>query len=88
MTNHPFVNRELADKVLQIRERTYEDKLFSDMINLTDLYYKTLNYTEDELIMSVVAALEICPDKVYQALAYDREELKRKGKRNETDQCV
>ena len=88
MTNKPFVDRDLMDKVLQIRERTYDDKLFSDLINLTDLYYKTLNYTEDELIMSVVAALQICPDKVYQALAYDREELLRKGKKDETDKCV
>lgn len=85
MINKPFVDRDLMDKVLQIRERTYDDKLFSDLINITDLYYKTLNYTEDELIMSVVAALQICPDKVYQALAYDREELVRKGKKNETD---
>ena len=86
MINEPFVNRALMDKVLQIRERTYDDKLFSDMVNITDLYYKTLNYTEEELIMCVVAALQVCPDKVYQALAYDREELLRKGKSNERRQ--
>ena len=87
MTNKPFVNRELADKVLQIRERTFEDDLFLDIVNITDLYYKALNFTEDELIASVVAALEVCPNKVYQALAYDREELKRKGK-NRNDENI
>lgn len=83
MVNHPYVDRQLMDKVLQIRERKYEDKLFQDIVHVTDLYYKALNFTEDELIANVVAALEICPNKVFQALAYDREELKRKGKRND-----
>lgn len=86
--NEPIVNRALMDKVLAIRERTFDDVLFSESVNITDLFYKTLNYTEDELIMSVIAALIICPNKVYQALAYDREELVRKGKKDETDQCV
>ena len=85
MINKPFVDRELADKVLRIRERTFADDLFLDIVNITDLYYKALNFTEDELIASVVAALEVCPDKVYQALAFDREELKRKGK-NKNDE--
>ena len=88
MINEPYVNKQLMDKVLQIRERTLDDDLFSETVHITDLYYKTLNYTEDELIMGVIAALQICPDKVYQALAYDREELLRKGKKNETDKCV
>jgi len=83
MINQPYVNRQLMDKVLQIRERTLDDELFSETVHITDLYYKALNFTEDELIASVVAALEICPDKVYQVLAYDREELVRKGKTNE-----
>ena len=86
--NEPIVNRALIDKVLAIRERTFDDVLFSESVNITDLFYKTLNYTEDELIMSVIAALIICPNKVYQALAYDREELVRKGKKDETDQYV
>lgn len=86
--NEPIVNRALMDKVLAIRERTFDDVLFSESVNITDLFYKTLNYTEDELIMSVIAALIICPNKVYQTLAYDREELVRKGKKDETDQCV
>ena len=83
--NQPFVNRELMDRVLQAREKTLDDDLFKETVHITDLYYKTLNYTEDELIMSVIAALIKCPDKVYQALAYDREELLRKGKKDETD---
>ena len=83
MTNQPYVNRQLMDKVLQIRERTLDDELFSETVHITDLYYKTLNYTEDELVMCVIAALQICPDKVYQVLAYDRDELVRKGKSNE-----
>ncbi len=80
--NEPFVNKELMNKVLEIRERTLDDELFSETVHITDLYYKTLNYTEDELIMCVIAALQICPDKVYQVLAYDRAELLRKGKHN------
>lgn len=85
MINHPYVNRQLMEKVLSIRERTFDDVLFSDSVNITDLFYKTLNYKEEELIMSVIVALMKCPDKVYQALAYDREELARKGKRNEEE---
>lgn len=85
MINHPFVDRQLMEKVLSIRERTFEDHLFSESVNVTDLYYKTLNYTEDEIIMSVIAALELYPNKVYQVLAYDREELVRKGKTNEKE---
>ena len=77
-----YVNRELMKRVLEARDRTLDDELFSETVNITDLYYKTLNYTEEELIMSVIAALEKCPDKVYQVLAYDRAELLRKGKNN------
>ena len=84
--NHPYVDNALMEKVLAIRERTWKDALFSESVNITDLFYKSLNYTEDELIMSVIAALQICPNKVYQVLAYDREELLRKGKKkDETD---
>ena len=86
--NEPFINRELMDKVLQAREKTLDDELFSETVHITDLFYKTLNYIEDEMIMCVIAALMKCPDKVYQVLAYDRQELVRKGKKNETDQCV
>lgn len=85
MINEPFVNRELMNRVLEAREKTLDDELFTETVHITDLYYKTLNYTEDEMIMCVIAALQICPNKVYQVLAYDREELVRKGKRNETD---
>ena len=80
--NEPFVNRELMNKVLEAREKTLDDDLFAETVHITDLYYKTLNYTEEELIMCVIAALQKCPDKVYQVLAYDREELLRKGKNN------
>lgn len=83
--NEPFVNRELMNKVLEIRERTLDDDLFTETVHITDLYYKTLNYTDDELIMCVIAALQKYPDKVYQVLAYDRAELLRKGKNNERD---
>lgn len=81
--NGPYVNRELMQRVLEARDRTLDQELFSETVNITDLYYKTLNYTEEELIMSVIAALEICPDKVYQVLAYDRAELLRKGKKHD-----
>ena len=80
--NEPYVNRELMKRVLEARDRTLDSQLFSDTVNITDLFYKTLNYTEEELIMSVIAALMVCPDKVFQVLAYDRAELVRKGKRN------
>ena len=80
--NEPYVNRELMKRVLEARDRTLDSQLFSDTVNITDLFYKTLNYTEEELIMSVIAALMVCPDKVFQVLAYDRAELVRKGKKN------
>ena len=85
MINQPYVNSQLMEKVLSIRERTFDDVLFSDSVNVTDLFYKTLNYKEEELIMSVIVALLKCPNKVYQTLAYDREELVRKGKINEKE---
>lgn len=81
--NEPYVNRELMQRVLEARDRTLDQELFSETVNITDLYYKTLNYTEEELIMSVIAALQVCPDKVYQVLAYDRAELIRKGKKKD-----
>lgn len=84
MISHPYVDRQLMDKVLQIREKTFDDELFTETVHITDLFYKTLNFTQDELIMSVIAALQICPDKVYQVLAYDRAELLRKGKKHDT----
>ena len=80
--NEPFVNRELMDKVLQIREMTLDDELFSETVHISSLYSTTLNYTVDELIMCVIVALQKYPDKVYQVLAYDRAELLRKGKNN------
>ena len=87
--NGPYVNRELMERVLAARDRTLDAELFSETVNITDLYYKTLNYKEEELIMSVIAALEVCPDKVYQVLAYDRAELvktARKGRKDATEE--
>lgn len=81
--SEPYVNRELMQRVLEARDRTLDQELFSETVNITDLFYKTLNYTEEELIMSVIAALQVCPDKVYQVLAYDRAELIRKGKKKD-----
>lgn len=81
--NEPYVNRDLMKRVLEIREHKLDDVMFSEAVNITDLFYKTLNYTEDELIMSVIVALLKCPDLVYQVLAYDRAELVRKGKKND-----
>ena len=86
--DHPFVDRELMNRVIAARGRTLEDVDFSDLVNITDLFYKAINFTEEEMIASVVAALEVRPDMVYQILAYDRAELLRKGKKNETNQCV
>ena len=83
--NEPYVNYELMERVLNIRERTPEEIQLSETINITDLWNKAINFTEDELIVCVMAAMYVCPDKVYQALAEDREELLRKGKRRNED---
>ena len=81
--NEPYVNNALLEKVLNVRERTPEDIQLSEDINLSDLWSKAINFNEDEMIVCVVAALQKFPNLVYQVLAEDREELKRKGKNNE-----
>lgn len=78
----PFVDHALMEKVLAIKERTYDNKLIQDEMIITDLFHKALNFTEDELITCTIAALQVCPDKVYKALAYDREELVANQKGN------
>ena len=84
----PIVNHQLMERVLEIKSRDFDGKLIQDEMNITKLFNSAINFTEDELIVCVVAALQKCPDKVYQILAYDREELVRKGKMNETDKRV
>jgi len=86
--NGPYVNTALLEKVLSVRERTPEEIQLSEDINLSDLWSKAINFNEDEMIVCVVAALQKYPNIVYQVLAQDREELKRKGKRNENNTNV
>ena len=84
----PFVNHALMEKVLAIKERSFDNKLIQDEMIITKLFNTAINFTEDELIVCTIAALQVCPEKVYQALAYDREELlekARKGKKNDGD---
>ena len=80
--NEPYVNAALLEKVLTVRERTPEEIQLSEDINLSDLWSKAINFNEDEMIVCVCAALQKYPNLVYQVLAQDREELKRKGKRS------
>ena len=86
MGNEIYVNYVLIDKIRRIRGRTFDHTGVSAEWDITELYKRMLNMSEDELTVAVVAALEKCPMRVYQALAEDREELLRKGKKHyETD---
>ena len=80
--NEPFVNQELMERVLRIKEKAEDSRLILETVSLTDLWNKAVHMTEEELIVCTIAALQVCPDKVYAALANDREELVRKGKNN------
>ena len=78
--NEVFVNWQLVDKIKRIRGRQFDHTGVSQEWDLSKLYQMAMNFNENELIACVVAALNKCPDRVYQALALDREELLRKGK--------
>lgn len=78
-----FVNYALIDKIRRIRGRTFDSTPVSKERDVSELFRRVSNFNEDELIACVIAALQICPEKVYQVLAEDREELLRKGKKNE-----
>lgn len=80
--NEPFVNQQLMERVLRIKEKAEDSRLILETVNITDMWNKAVHMTEDELIVCTIAALQVCPDKVYAALADDREELVRKGKNN------
>lgn len=80
--NEPYVNHALMDRVLEIKQRSENSRLILEVVGITDLWNKAIHMSEEELIVCVLAALQICPDMVYQALAEDREELRRKGKDN------
>ena len=85
MGSEIYVNYALIEKIRRIRGRTFDHTGVSAEWNITELFKRMLNMSEDELTVTVVAALQKCPERVYQALAEDREELIRKGKRHEAD---
>ena len=81
--NEPYVNHALMERVMQIKSRSENSRLVLEVVGITDLWNKAIHMTEEELIVCTLAALQICPDMVYQALASDRAELVRKGKNND-----
>lgn len=80
--NEPYVNRALMERVLDIKQRAGANKVL-EIVGLTDMWNKALAMTEEELITCTLAALYVCPDMVFAAIAQDREELLKKGKQNE-----
>ena len=74
-----FVNYALIEKIRRIRGRTFDHTGVSKEWDISELYRRMMNLSEDELTVCVVAALQKCPDKVYQVLAEDRQELIEKG---------
>lgn len=82
--NEVFVNYALIEKIRRIKGRTFDETPVSRERDLSELFRRVSNFNEDELIACVIAALQRCPNKVYHALAEDREELLRKGRKNET----
>lgn len=79
--NEPFVNHVLMERVLQIKQNASNNRLILETVNITDTWNKAVHMTDEELIVCVLAALQVCPNMVYAALSEDREELRRKGKR-------
>lgn len=84
--NEPYVNHALMQRVLDIKARgENQSKIVLETVNITDTWNKAIHMTEEELIVCTLAALYVCPSMVFAAIAQDREELLRKGKKNETD---
>lgn len=82
--NEPYVNHALMKRVLDIKARGNEDtKIILETVNITDTWNKAIHMTEEELIVCTLAALYVCPRMVFAAIAEDRDELLRKGKRND-----
>ena len=79
--NEPYVNHVLMDRVLEIKSRSENSRLVLEVVGITDLWNKAIHMSEEELIVCTLAALQVCPDMVYQALASDRAELFRKAKK-------
>lgn len=84
MRIEPYVNHALAERVLEIRERADNNKIL-EIIGMSDLWEKALAMDEAELITFTLAALHKYPDLVFAALAQDRAELLRKGKRTDVN---
>lgn len=76
-----FVNYQLIEKIRRIRGRQFDETPVSRERDISELFRRVSNLHEDELIACVIAALQKCPEKVYQVLAEDREELLRKGEK-------
>lgn len=84
--NEPYINHALMQRVLDIKARGEDNsKIILETVNITDTWNKAIHMTEEELIVCTLAALYVCPKMVFAAMAQDREELIRKGKKNETD---
>lgn len=80
--NEVRVDWTLVEKIRRIRGRTYDHTGVSKEWDITELYKRMMNLSEDELTVCVIVALQKCPNRVYQALADDREELLRKGNKS------
>lgn len=81
--NEIYVNYALIEKIKRIRGRSFDHTGVSAEWDITELFKRMSNMSDDELTVAVVVALNKCPMRVYQALADDREELLRKGKKHE-----
>lgn len=77
--NEIYVNYALIEKIKRIRGRSFDHTGVSAEWDITELFKRMSNMSDDELTVAVVVALQKCPLRVYQALAEDREELLRKG---------
>jgi len=83
--NEPFVNRALMDRVLEIKQREGNNREILEIIDATKMWNTAVAMTDEELVVCTLAALYKCPNMVFAAMAQDREELLRKGKRRNED---
>lgn len=78
-----IVDRELMERVLDVKDRAEENKEVLEIVGVTKMWNTALAMSDEELVVCTLVALYKCPDMVFAAMAHDRSELLRKGKQDE-----
>lgn len=89
MTNEPFINYELIDRVRRVREdRLLHDDSYQfdedaqENRDLSELYRVACNFDKSEMAVCIAAALETEPLLVFQVVAeYVTEKMKKESRK-------